>query len=167
MYVTKDELTSLSSLKDDTVIALRAPVGTMLDVPDPDEGMRPGARRFQMFLKSPGERVDVFLVQYGSVQKDVDADEASSGVSMDRKKFGARKRGVPATPVSAPGVKRARRDGRHEAGQDDTPLLHDQSSSDSATPDRAGAVASDAIPSYYVQWEKYASFPDASASPSR
>jgi len=72
MYITKDELTSLSSLCEDTMIAVRAPPGTMLDVPDPDEGMKPGSRKFQMFLKSPdNEKIDVFLVQYGScVQKD-------------------------------------------------------------------------------------------------
>ncbi len=54
MYITKDKLTSLSSLCGDTVIAVRAPSGTTLDVPNPDEGMRPGTRKFQMFLKSPG-----------------------------------------------------------------------------------------------------------------
>ena len=72
MYITKDELTSLSSLCEDTIIAVRAPSGTMLDVPDPDEGMQPGQRKFQMFLKSPNnEKIDVFLVQYGScVQKE-------------------------------------------------------------------------------------------------
>lgn len=67
MYITKDELTSLSSLHEDTVIAVRAPAGTTLEVPNPDEGMRPGVRKFQMFLKSPGsEKIDVLLVQYGA-----------------------------------------------------------------------------------------------------
>ena len=46
MYITKEELTSLRSLSEDTVVAVRAPAGTMLDVPDPDEGMKPGTRRF-------------------------------------------------------------------------------------------------------------------------
>lgn len=102
MYVSKDELTSLSSLADDTVIAIRAPAGTTLDVPDPDEGMKPGARRFQMFLKSPNqEKVDVFLVQYGSVQdkdtdkKEGDAEEVPESQlvksSPKSKKSGARK----------------------------------------------------------------------------
>ncbi len=67
MYITKDELTSLSSLHEDTIIAVRAPSGTTLEVPDPDKGMRPGIRKFQMFLKSPGsEKIDVLLVQYGA-----------------------------------------------------------------------------------------------------
>lgn len=67
MYITKEELTSLSSLHEDTIIAVRAPAGTTLEVPDPDEGMRPGVRKFQMFLKSPGsDKIDVLLVQYGA-----------------------------------------------------------------------------------------------------
>ncbi len=99
MYITKDELTSLSSLCEDTVIAVRAPAGTTLDVPDPDEGMRPGTRKFQMFLKSPGkEKIDVFLVQYGScLQKDgekVDCEKvaSSSGPSTPEEKIPAKRK---------------------------------------------------------------------------
>lgn len=153
MYVTKDELTSLSSLQDDTVIAIRAPAGTMLDVPDPDEGMRPGTRRFQMFLKSPGERVDVFLVQYGSVEKRSDADKAAGALAVSKE--GVQKReATPERPVSN---KRARRDGVPETPQDDSPLPYkpnDPASPASATQDKQGGQ------SYYGKWEKYTSFPD-------
>ena len=44
LYVARDELAGLSALADDTILAVRAPVGTTVDVPDPDEGMRPGTR---------------------------------------------------------------------------------------------------------------------------
>jgi hypothetical protein len=66
LYIDKSELTSLSSLKDDTIIAIRAPAGTTLDVPDPEEGRE---RKYQMVLKSPGDKVDVFLIQYGDEKK--------------------------------------------------------------------------------------------------
>ena len=62
LYIDKHELTSLSSLRDDTVIAIRAPAGTTLDVPDPKEGRE---RKYQMFLKSPNEKIDVILIQKG------------------------------------------------------------------------------------------------------
>jgi len=54
LFVTKHEITALQAYHNDTVIAIRAPPGTNLEVPNPDEGMRPGARRFQIYLTSPG-----------------------------------------------------------------------------------------------------------------
>jgi len=69
LYVTKREISSLQNYANDTVIAIRAPSGTSLEVPNPDEGMRPGMRRFQIYLTSPpGEnsgQVNIFLVQHG------------------------------------------------------------------------------------------------------
>jgi hypothetical protein len=69
LYVTKKEISSLRNYANDTVIAIRAPSGTSLEVPNPDDGMRPGMRRFQIYLTSPqGEdsgQVNIFLVQHG------------------------------------------------------------------------------------------------------
>jgi len=57
MHVRKSDITSLPIFTSDTVVAIRAPSGTSLEVPDPDEGMRPGMRRFQIFLSSKGPSV--------------------------------------------------------------------------------------------------------------
>lgn len=69
LYVTKKEISNLQNYANDTVIAIRAPSGTSLEVPNPDEGMRPGMRRFQIFLTSPADnksgQVNIFLVQNG------------------------------------------------------------------------------------------------------
>ena len=69
LYVTKQEISNLQNYANDTVIAIRAPSGTSLEVPNPDEGMRPGMRRFQIFLTSPSDnksgQVNIFLVQHG------------------------------------------------------------------------------------------------------
>jgi hypothetical protein len=54
LFVTKQEIAALQAYHNDTVIAIRAPSGTNLEVPNPDEGMRPGIRRFQIYLTSPG-----------------------------------------------------------------------------------------------------------------
>jgi len=54
LFVTKQEIAALQAYHNDTVIAIRAPSGTNLEVPNPDEGMRPGMRRFQIYLTSPG-----------------------------------------------------------------------------------------------------------------
>ena len=74
MYLRYSDLTGLPMFKDDTVIGVRAPIGTNLEVPDPDQGMKAGDRRYQMFLSSTKEQsgqpkpgsggpVDVYLVR--------------------------------------------------------------------------------------------------------
>ena len=76
MYVKFDDITNMPSYKSETIIGIRCPTGTSLEVPDPDEGMKPGERRFEMYLSSKGtehpgmssdqikgEPINVYLVQ--------------------------------------------------------------------------------------------------------
>jgi len=68
MKISQEELRQLPEYKGDAVIAIKAPAGTTLEVPDPDEGMKSGMRRFQVYLRSPDKKagpVDVYLVQDG------------------------------------------------------------------------------------------------------
>eukprot|EP01116_Phalansterium_solitarium_P011363 TRINITY_DN2700_c0_g2_i4.p1 TRINITY_DN2700_c0_g2~~TRINITY_DN2700_c0_g2_i4.p1 ORF type:complete len:476 (-),score=91.87 TRINITY_DN2700_c0_g2_i4:210-1637(-) len=63
VYVTHEDIRSLDSLQGQTVIAIKAPAGTRLEVPDPDDGMPAGKRRFQIFLKTDSRQpIDVYLV---------------------------------------------------------------------------------------------------------
>ncbi|GJD11150.1 Transcription factor E2FB [Galdieria sulphuraria] len=62
-YVTVSDIRSIPSLQGDTLIAIRAPPGTELEVPDPEEGLPPGQKRFQIFLKSSGGPIDCSLVE--------------------------------------------------------------------------------------------------------
>ena len=55
-HVRFADITSLPMYRQDTVIGIRAPAGTSLEVPDPDQGMRPGSRRFEIYLSSKGEQ---------------------------------------------------------------------------------------------------------------
>lgn len=64
-YVTHNDIKSIPELAGDTLIAIKAPPGTELEVPDPDEGMPYGERRFQIFLKSTGGPIDCLLVSQG------------------------------------------------------------------------------------------------------
>eukprot|EP00727_Mastigamoeba_balamuthi_P002334 m51a1_g12098 Transcription factor E2F (1453) ;mRNA; f:2-5293 len=60
MVVGTEELMRTPTLRDEAVLAVKAPSGTRLEVPDPDEGMTPGTRRFQIFLRSArGGNIDV------------------------------------------------------------------------------------------------------------
>ena len=61
-YVTHDDIRTIGSFTEDTVIAIKAPSGTTLEVPDPDEGMEYPQRRYQIYLKSQSGPVEVFLV---------------------------------------------------------------------------------------------------------
>jgi len=74
MYVRFKDITSMPEYRSETVIGIRAPTGTSLEVPDPDQGMKPGQRRFEMYLSSKGtqgdkdgqekgEPINVYLVQ--------------------------------------------------------------------------------------------------------
>ncbi len=100
LYVTKREISSLQNYANDTVIAIRAPSGTSLEVPNPDEGMRPGMRRFQIYLTSPpGEnsgQVNIFLVQHGDSKGNHSTnrgtEERGHGRNLDN---GGRRSGVP------------------------------------------------------------------------
>ncbi|KAL3810270.1 hypothetical protein ACHAXA_008638 [Cyclostephanos tholiformis] len=177
MYITKDELTSLSSLCEDTVIAVHAPTGTTLDVPDPDEGMRPGTRKFQMFLKSPGnEKIDVFLVQYGSCPQkeggktDCEKGNSLNGAQISEDKIPAKRKASDncqaAAPESAASNKRAHLD---DDTEDDTPLPYQSTpkltpcrrkvsaSPVTATPDKAKSSDLSGS-SFYGNWENYKSF---------
>ncbi len=76
MYVKFEDITNMPSYKSETVIGVRAPSGTELVCPHPDQGMKSGERRYEMYLNSnskdanhpgmrgsKGEPINVYLVQ--------------------------------------------------------------------------------------------------------
>lgn len=92
-YVTHQDIKSIPELAGDTLIAIKAPPGTELEVPDPDEGMPYGERRFQILLKSTGGPIDCLLVSQGGSDESASAD-AHTGVD------GSAQRGASSSPVS-------------------------------------------------------------------
>lgn len=88
MYVMYSDITSLPMYSKDTIIGIKAPSGTSLEVPDPDQGMRPGNRRFQMYLSSRaaygpdtrGGPINVYLIRPKVTGQGSEGD-ASSKVS--------------------------------------------------------------------------------------
>jgi transcription factor E2F3 len=72
MCLRYSDVTGLPMYNNDTIIGIKAPIGTNLEVPDPDQGMRPGMRRYQMYLNSAasssapsnnGGPINVYLVR--------------------------------------------------------------------------------------------------------
>ncbi|KAH8063387.1 hypothetical protein JL722_2555 [Aureococcus anophagefferens] len=63
LKVTHADLRTIPGLARETVVALRAPPGTVLEVPDLDDGMEgSGSRRYQLQLRSPAAPIEVFLL---------------------------------------------------------------------------------------------------------
>lgn len=88
MYVRFKDVTAMPEYKSETVIGIRAPTGTSLEVPDPDQGMKPGQRRFEMYLSSKGshggkgekgEPINVYLVQPRADQQNKAGRERQGG----------------------------------------------------------------------------------------
>lgn len=79
-FISHEDLRTLTCYQDRSVVAIKAPSGTTLEVPDPDEGMPKGKRRFQIFLNSTDGPVDVYLV---SQIDPAPAEAAESHVAPD------------------------------------------------------------------------------------
>lgn len=62
-YITHDDIRRIGCFSEDTLLAVKAPFGSTLEVPDPDEGMPPGRRRYEIQLTSRSGPIDVFLIQ--------------------------------------------------------------------------------------------------------
>lgn len=63
-YITQDELLSIPQMRERIVIAVKGDGGgsIRITVPDPDEGLKPPQRRYQIFLSSNPDEVEVLLV---------------------------------------------------------------------------------------------------------
>lgn len=70
-FVTHEDIRRIPTLASETVIAIKAPTASRLEVPDPDEGMAWGERRYHILLKSSDGPIDVFVV--------TDGDETGAG----------------------------------------------------------------------------------------
>ncbi|XP_006361100.1 transcription factor E2FB-like isoform X1 [Solanum tuberosum] len=62
LFVTEDDIKSLPCLQNDTLIAIKAPHGTSLEVPDPDEAVDYPQRRYRIVFRSTMGPIDVYLV---------------------------------------------------------------------------------------------------------
>ncbi|XP_062223160.1 transcription factor E2FA-like isoform X2 [Phragmites australis] len=62
LYVTEDDIKGLPCFQNETLIAIKAPHGTTLEVPDPDEAGDYLQRRYRIVLRSTIGPIDVYLV---------------------------------------------------------------------------------------------------------
>ncbi|GLT81965.1 hypothetical protein SLE2022_003860 [Rubroshorea leprosula] len=62
LFVTEEDIKSLPCFQNETLIAIKAPHGTTLEVPDPDEAVDYPQRRYRIVLRSTMGPIDVYLV---------------------------------------------------------------------------------------------------------
>ncbi|XP_071723675.1 LOW QUALITY PROTEIN: transcription factor E2FA-like [Rutidosis leptorrhynchoides] len=62
LFVTEEDIKSLPCFQNETLIAIKAPHGTTLEVPDPDEAVDYPQRRYRIILRSTMGPIDVYLV---------------------------------------------------------------------------------------------------------
>uniref|UniRef100_A0A2N9IRS8 E2F/DP family winged-helix DNA-binding domain-containing protein n=1 Tax=Fagus sylvatica TaxID=28930 RepID=A0A2N9IRS8_FAGSY len=62
LFVTEEDIKGLPCFLNETLIAIKAPHGTTLEVPDPDEAVDYLQRRYRVVLRSTMGPIDVYLV---------------------------------------------------------------------------------------------------------
>uniref|UniRef100_A0A1J3K7H5 Transcription factor E2FB n=1 Tax=Noccaea caerulescens TaxID=107243 RepID=A0A1J3K7H5_NOCCA len=80
LFVTEDDIKNLPCFQNKTLIAVKAPHGTTLEVPDPDEAGGYPQRRYRIILRSTMGPIDVYLVsQFEEKFEEIpNADEPSN-----------------------------------------------------------------------------------------
>lgn len=62
LYLTKEDISCIPCFQNSTLIAVKAPHGTSLEVPNPDEGLEFPQRQYQMLLRSSMGPIDCYLL---------------------------------------------------------------------------------------------------------
>ncbi|PSS15878.1 Transcription factor E2FA like [Actinidia chinensis var. chinensis] len=78
LFVTEEDIKGLPCFQNETLIAIKAPHGTTLEVPDPDEAVDYPQRRYRIILRSTMGPIDVYLVsQFEEKFEDMNSVEPS------------------------------------------------------------------------------------------
>ncbi|KAK4788678.1 hypothetical protein SAY86_019997 [Trapa natans] len=95
LFITENDIKGLPCFQNETLIAIKAPHGTTLEVPDPDEEVDYRQRRYRMVLRSTMGPIDVYLVsQFEERFEEIGAEPSSS--SLPKPTFNERPLSVPA-----------------------------------------------------------------------
>ncbi|XP_057548560.1 transcription factor E2FB-like isoform X2 [Amaranthus tricolor] len=62
LFITEEDIKGSPCFQNETLIAIKAPHGTTLEVPDPDEALDYPQRRYKIVLRSTMGPIDVYLV---------------------------------------------------------------------------------------------------------
>ncbi|KAJ0028046.1 hypothetical protein Pint_36132 [Pistacia integerrima] len=62
LFVSEEDIKNIPRFMNETLIAIKAPHGTTLEVPDPDEAVEYPQRRYRIILRSTMGPIDVYLI---------------------------------------------------------------------------------------------------------
>ncbi|CAI0398442.1 unnamed protein product [Linum tenue] len=110
LFVTEDDIKTLPCFQNETLIAIKAPHGTTLEVPDPDEAVDHAQRRYRIVVRSTMGPVDVYLVS-----KFEEKFEEIQGVEPPAPSLPSTS-GVNDNPTTSTVVKEESREGKEIAG---------------------------------------------------
>ncbi|KAK4777738.1 hypothetical protein SAY87_017925 [Trapa incisa] len=83
LFVTEEDIQGLPSLRGETLIAIKAPHGTTLEVPDPDEAVDYPQKRYRMIFRSTLGPIDVYLVsKFEEKFEETNGDETTSELAL-------------------------------------------------------------------------------------
>ncbi|XP_011077793.1 transcription factor E2FA isoform X2 [Sesamum indicum] len=83
VFVIEDDIKNLPCFQNETLIAVKAPHGTTLEVPDPDEAVDYPQRRYRIILRSTMGPIDLYLVsQFEEKFEEVNGVEQSMNFSL-------------------------------------------------------------------------------------
>ncbi|KAK4763205.1 hypothetical protein SAY86_008973 [Trapa natans] len=83
LFVTEEDIQSLPSLWGETLIAVKAPHGTTLEVPDPDEAIDYQQKRYRIIFRSTLGPIDVYLVsKFEEKIEEMNGDEITSELAL-------------------------------------------------------------------------------------
>ncbi|KAL0344856.1 UNVERIFIED_CONTAM: Transcription factor E2FA [Sesamum radiatum] len=83
VFITEDDIKNLPCFQNETLIAVKAPHGTTLEVPDPDEAVDYPQREYSIILRSTMGPIDLYLVsQFKENFEEVNGDEQSMNFSL-------------------------------------------------------------------------------------
>lgn len=79
MFLTEEDIASLPCFQNQTLIAIKAPQASYIEVPDPDEDISFPKRQYKITVRSTTGPIDVYLLsKYQSQGKDITLQQANS-----------------------------------------------------------------------------------------
>ncbi|XP_020245154.1 transcription factor E2FB-like isoform X2 [Asparagus officinalis] len=86
LFVMEEDINKLPCFEDATVIAIKAPYGTSVEVPDPDESIDRSQRHFQLLLRSSLGPISCYLVRnHGGRVKDSSPSQQTAALNLPNK----------------------------------------------------------------------------------
>ncbi|CAL1403825.1 unnamed protein product [Linum trigynum] len=70
LFVTEDDIINLPGFQNETLMVIKAPRGTTIEVPKPDEAVDNAQRRYRMVVRSTTDHIDVYLVSKFEVKSE-------------------------------------------------------------------------------------------------